>query len=173
MKHPALFGSSLGIILLATGCHTDKPQDSVLAMAILSSASGSTVSGTVKFVRHGDEVRVEARFSGLSPGLHGFHIHEKGDCSASDAASAGGHFNPTSTMHAGPTSRTRHLGDLGNLNADAAGNAYYNQSFPDLMYEDSRSIIGKSVIVHAKADDYTTQPSGDSGGRIACGVIVK
>jgi Cu-Zn family superoxide dismutase len=142
-------------------------------MALLSPASGSTVRGVVSFTREKDKIRVEASVSGLTPGAHGFHIHEKGDCSAPDASSAGGHFNPSGMPHAGPTEASRHVGDFGNIEADASGNAHYSRLFADVMLEGASSVIGKAVIVHAKADDLKTQPSGDAGGRVACGVIEK
>jgi Cu-Zn family superoxide dismutase len=107
------------------------------------------------------------------PGPHGFHIHEKGDCSAADASSAGGHFNPTGKPHGGPDSDARHAGDFGNIEADATGNARYSRTFSDLTLDGESSIIGKAIIVHQKADDLKTQPSGDAGGRIGCGVIAR
>lgn len=173
MKHLGLSVGTLGIVLLAAGCCTDRPDNTVVAMAVLSSASGSAAGGTVNFIRYKNQIRVEANFGGLSPGLHGFHIHETGDCSKPDATSAGGHFNPAGGHHAGPTDHDRHLGDLGNLEADTNGNAYYSRTFSDLTIEGERSILGKAVIVHAKADDFKTQPSGDSGDRISCGIIVR
>jgi Cu-Zn family superoxide dismutase len=142
-------------------------------MAVLSPASGSNVRGTVTFTRENDKVRVDATISGLAPGKHGFHIHEKGDCSAPDASSAGGHFNPTGMQHGGPGDTQRHVGDFGNLEADAGGNAKYSQAFSNLMLDGDASIIGKAIIVHEKADDMKTQPTGDAGGRVACGVIAK
>jgi len=143
------------------------------ATATLAPASGSQVRGTVTFTQENDKVRVEAMISGLTPGKHGFHVHEKGDCSAPDAASAGGHFNPTGMPHAAPEDPKRHMGDLGNLEADASGNAKYSMVVSDLKLDGDHSIIGKAVIVHEKADDLKTQPSGESGSRVACGVIAK
>lgn len=143
----------------------------IIATALLASASGSAVQGSVNFIQDGDKIRVEANLTGLTPGAHGFHIHEKGDCSAPDASSAGGHFNPTGQPHAGPHDHDRHVGDFGNLEADESGKATYSQTFADLKVEGDTSIIGKAVIVHAKADDLKTQPSGNAGDRIACGVI--
>jgi Cu-Zn family superoxide dismutase len=146
----------------------------VVAMAVLSPASGSSVHGTVYFIRESEnKIRVEASVSGLTPGKHGFHIHEKGDCAAPDASSAGGHFNPTGMQHGGPGQHNRHVGDFGNIEADSSGNAKYSANFTDLTIEGTASIIDKAVIVHAKADDLKTQPSGDAGGRVACGVINK
>lgn len=147
------------------------PGSSIVATVTLSPASDSKVRGTVNFIREKDSIRVEANLTGLTQGQHGFHIHEKGDCTAADASSAGGHFNPGGMPHGGPLGPQRHVGDLGNIEADASGNARYSQSFSDLKLDGDTSIIGRSVIVHAKADDYKSQPSGDAGGRIACGVI--
>lgn len=165
-------------ILTMTGCAYDHGNASkegqrtyTRAVADLSPASNSNVKGTVTFVRQGSMTLVEATISGLTPGLHGFHIHEKGDCSAADASSAGGHFNPTGMPHAGPNSHDRHVGDFGNIEADASGNARFSKLFSNLQYEGTNSIVGRAVIVHAKADDLKTQPSGDAGGRVACGVI--
>ena len=142
--------------------------DETKAIAVLSSASGSQVTGTVMFTKSGNGVQVVAELSGLTPGKHGFHVHEFGDCSAADAASAGGHFNPTKDPHAGHDADKRHMGDLGNLEADAAGKARLDLTDKKIKID---SIIGKAVIVHEKADDLKTQPTGDAGGRVACGVI--
>ena len=117
-------------------------------------------------------VRVIALISGLEPNSkHGFHIHEYGDCSAVDATSAGGHFNPMNMSHGGPEDKMRHAGDLGNLVADENGNAAVDFLDPLLTLRGDESIIGLSVIVHKGEDDLKTQPTGNSGPRIACGVI--
>ena len=142
--------------------------DETKAIAVLSSASGSQVTGTVTFTKSGNAVQVVAEVSGLTPGKHGFHVHEFGDCSAADAATAGSHFNPTKDPHAGHDADKRHMGDLGNLEADASGKARLDLSDKKIKIE---QIIGKAVIVHEKADDLKTQPTGDAGGRVACGVI--
>jgi Cu-Zn family superoxide dismutase len=141
------------------------------AIAVLHSASGSSVSGTVTFTQSGDSVKVVADVSGLTPGKHGFHIHEFGDCSAADAASAGGHFNPAHHQHGGPESAERHVGDLGNLEADASGKAHLEVTDKNLKFSGDTSILGLAVIVHAKEDDLKSQPVGNAGGRVACGVI--
>ena len=141
------------------------------AKAVLASTQGNTVTGTVSFTQETDGVKVVADLAGLSPGRHGFHIHEFGDCSSPDASSAGGHFNPYNEPHAGPEDKMRHEGDMGNVEADASGKAHYEYVDNLLSFHDVSSILGRSVVVHAKADDLQTQPSGDSGGRIACGVI--
>jgi Cu-Zn family superoxide dismutase len=145
-------------------------QDVTKAMATLDPKSGSKVTGTITFTKSGDETRVVADIENLTPGKHGIHIHEKGDCSAADAASAGGHFNPAHQHHGGPTGTDRHAGDLGNLTADASGKAHLDWK-GKLSLSGDDSIIGKSVVVHEKEDDLKTDPAGNSGARIACGVI--
>ena len=140
------------------------------AAAQLEPKSGSQVTGTVTFTKSGDEVQVVADIQNLKPGKHGFHIHEKGDCSAADAASAGGHFNPTQKHHGGPKTAEHHSGDLGNIEADASGKAHLDWK-GKLSLSGADSIIGKSVVVHEKDDDLKTDPAGNSGARIACGTI--
>jgi Cu-Zn family superoxide dismutase len=141
------------------------------AVAALNPTRGNKVSGIVHFTQVDGGVRIVADVEGLYPGKHGFHIHEYGDCSAPDAASAGGHFNPGHRRHGSPDSAERHAGDLGNLVADSHGNAHYERIDPVIQLDGPDSIVGRSIIVHANADDYTSQPSGNAGGRISCGVI--
>jgi len=150
----------------------EKPSAPLKAVAVLHPTAGSKVSGTVTFTEEADGVKVRAEITGLTPGNHGFHVHEFGDCSAADATSAGGHFTPTKQPHAGPDAPERHVGDMGNVQADASGKAtleYVDHQIS--LTNDERSAIGRSVVVHAKADDLKSQPSGDSGARVACGVI--
>src|SRR6266403_3214412 len=150
----------------------EKPSAPLKAIAVLHPAAGSKVGGTVTFTEVAEGVQVQAEITGLSPGKHGFHVHEFGDCSAADLASAGAHFNPTNKPHAGPDTAERHVGDMGNLEADASGAAKLDYVDHEIsLVDDQRSVIGRSVIVHAKADDLKSQPAGDSGARIACGVI--
>jgi superoxide dismutase, Cu-Zn family len=143
------------------------------AIAELHPASGSQVTGTVTFTQQGDRVTIVADVQGLPPNSsHGFHIHERGDCSAPDASSAGGHFNPVMHSHGGPTSPMHHAGDLGNLEANANGRAYKRLIVDDItLGSGSTSVMARGVIVHEKLDDYTTQPTGNAGGRLGCGVI--
>ena len=144
------------------------------ASATLAPTAGNTASGSVTFAQKGDKVTVSAKLSGLVPGGHGFHIHEKGDCSAPDAMSAGGHFNPTGKPHGAPDAADHHAGDLPMLQADAGGNATLTADLGGLTIgAGATDIVGKSVILHKAADDYKTQPTGNSGARIACGVINK
>ncbi len=145
------------------------------ATAVLAPTKGNSVSGTVNFTQKGDVVLVEAKINGLKPnGTNGIHVHEKGNCSAADASSAGGHFNPSSSQHGGPAGATRHGGDLGNLKADANGYAQISEEISGIsLGTDPTSIIGRAVIVHAGADDLKSQPAGNSGARVACGLISK
>ena len=129
---------------------------------------------TVSFAQKGEKVTVTAKLSGLTPGGHGFHIHEKGDCSAPDGMSAGGHFNPGGKPHGAPDSPDHHAGDMPMLQADASGNATLTADLSGASIgSGAGDIVGKSVIVHKDADDYKTQPTGNSGARVACGVINK
>lgn len=141
------------------------------AVAVLSPTKGNSVAGTVTFTKVDGGVKIVADVTGLTPGQHGFHIHEFGDCSAPDAMSAGGHFNPTHMQHGGPDAEVRHAGDFGNLEADASGNAHYERVDKMISLDGAESIISHGVIVHAKADDLKTQPTGNAGARVACGAI--
>src|SRR5262249_45471817 len=141
------------------------------AVAVLNSTEGNNVRGTVTFTKEGDNVKVVAHIEGLSAGKHGFHIHEWGDCSSKDGAAAGGHFNPTTAQHGAREASTRHAGDLGNIEAGADGKAHVEFTDAVLKLDGPNSIIGHAVIVHANPDDFKTQPTGNAGGRQACGVI--
>jgi Cu-Zn family superoxide dismutase len=141
------------------------------AVAVLHATKGNNVTGTVYFSRTPKGIEIKADVMGLNPGKHGFHIHEFGDCTAPDGTSAGGHFNPENQPHAGPDQAKRHVGDLGNIEADNSGNAHYDRTDTQLMFDGRDSIIGRGVIVHAGVDDLVSQPSGNAGPRIACGVI--
>lgn len=138
------------------------------AVATLAPASGSSAAGTVTFTQEGQTIVMVAQASGLKPGPHGFHIHEKGDCTAPDASSAGGHYNPGGQPHGDPKGTSHHAGDMPLLVADSSGNATLKFEFGPMTTAD---IVGKSVVVHADADDFKSQPAGNSGARIACGVI--
>lgn len=164
--------TAVAVLATLSACSTPSPM-SPSATAPLQARSGSNVAGSVSFKpQGGGMVRVEARVSGLTPNQeHAFHVHEKGDCSAPDAMSAGGHFNPMGHAHGAP-GQMRHAGDMPALKADASGVA--NASFlidGVTVGSGSTDVVGRSVIVHAKPDDYVTQPTGNAGGRIACGVI--
>ncbi|MFT4197815.1 MAG: superoxide dismutase family protein, partial [Pseudoxanthomonas sp.] len=144
------------------------------ASAVLKPTAGSNVAGTLQFMSMDGKVHVTGTLTGLSPGQHGFHIHEKGDCSAADGSSAGGHFNPDHVDHGQVSATPHHAGDSNNIVADAQGNASVDNLLSDNVHlggGDDHDILGKAVIVHADADDYKTQPTGNAGGRLACGVI--
>jgi Cu-Zn family superoxide dismutase len=144
------------------------------AKATLQPKSGTQVTGDATFTQDGDKVVVVINARSLTPGKHGVHVHEKGDCSAADASSAGAHFAPGGGEHAGLDSSNRHAGDLGNLEASADGSALLTVTTDALRVgSGDRDVIGKSIVIHGDPDDLKTQPSGNSGGRIACGVIEK
>ena len=138
------------------------------AEAVLKATQGNSVAGNVVFRQEGNTLVVMTQASGLTPGAHGFHVHEFGDCSAPDASSAGGHFNPTGKPHGKPGQADSHAGDMPELVADAKGNVRQMDRLTGVSVND---FIGKSVIIHAGGDDYKTQPTGNSGARVACGVI--
>lgn len=142
------------------------------AQAVLKVSGKSKIKGIVHFTEEGESIKIETMVDGLKPGPHGFHIHEVGDCSKVDFSSAGGHFNPTHANHGALDSKARHGGDLGNLMADNKGKANATLLVTGLTLKPgANSIIGKSVIIHQDKDDLKSQPAGNSGPRIACGVI--
>jgi len=141
------------------------------AICVVYPTQGNSISGTVTFTRLSEGVKIVADLTGLTPGKHGFHIHEFGDCSSPDGTSAGGHFNPSGSPHGAPMDMSRHAGDMGNIEADAGGKAHLEYVDSHMSFEGPNSILGRSVIVHAKEDDMKTQPTGNAGPRIACGVI--
>ncbi|MCF8235053.1 MAG: superoxide dismutase family protein [Bacteroidales bacterium] len=141
------------------------------AICVLHPTEGSEAHGTVWFEKTGDGIHVKVEMHGLEEGKHGFHIHAVGDCSAADGTSAGGHFNPQDKKHGGPADSLRHVGDLGNITADENGDAKMEMTDTLISFHGENSIIGRGVIVHAGMDDLTSQPTGDAGARVACGVI--
>lgn len=158
-------------VLLLSACATVEPEGPK-ATAVVRPASGSQVHGEAKFTQVGSRVRVNAEIAGLSPGAHGFHIHEKGDCSAADGMSTGGHFNPQSKKHGAPAAPDRHAGDLGNLTADEYGKATLTLMVDGIsVSKNADGVVGRGLIVHANADDLKTDPTGNAGGRFGCGVI--
>jgi superoxide dismutase, Cu-Zn family len=138
--------------------------------ALHATKIGGEASGKVTFTKVEGGIRVEAEVHGLTPGEHGFHIHEFGDVSSPDAMSAGGHFNPGMSEHGAPTGEMRHVGDMGNITASAAGIAKLDYVDKRMSFAGMNSIIGRGVIVHEKPDDYK-QPTGNAGGRVAAGAI--
>lgn len=167
---------ALNVIVLSAlclGCASIGKTKAPAAIAKLEPTKSSAVRGVVTFEQNGDHVTVAAKMSGLKPDQeHGFHIHEKGDCSSGDGASAGGHFNPSGKAHGAPGAEHHHAGDLPALKADAKGNVDVRFEVHGLAIGNgTNNIVGKGVIVHAGPDDFKTQPTGNSGARVACGVI--
>lgn len=158
---------------LASGC-ANVPAPGPAADVVLESRSGSSVTGSIRVTEAGGGLRLVGEVRGLRPGgEHGFHIHDKGDCSAPDASSAGGHFNPAGTPHGRAGAGAHHAGDLPNLKADGSGVAKVDLQVPGVTLQAgaAQSAAGRSLVVHRDPDDYTTQPAGNSGPRVACGVI--
>ena len=143
------------------------------AMAQIGSASGSTLTGTAIFTKDGENITISVEIQNASPGLHAVHIHENGDCSAPDATSAGGHWNPTDVAHGKWGEGEFHLGDLGNITVgeDGTGSFELTTDLWEIGTGSDIDVIGKGIIVHADADDFVSQPSGNAGARIGCGVI--
>ncbi len=143
------------------------------ATAKLEPRSGSNVSGNVTFTQVGERVRIQGVVNGHTAGLKGWHIHEKGDCSDPKAQSAGGHFNPRGHKHGGPSDSMRHAGDTGNLIVSERGSATIDLTIDGISVSKDKpdGIIGRALIIHADQDDLKTDPTGNAGGRVACGVI--
>ena len=144
------------------------------AQVNLSPKSESKTQGELHLVLKGEDVLLKGKITGLTPNsVHGFHVHENGDCSSKDGKSAGGHFNPNKKNHGGPEMNEHHAGDLGNIRANDKGEAIIDKkySFISLKEGDKESILNKAVIIHSGRDDLKSRPSGDAGKRIACGVI--
>ena len=150
--------------ILAVSCTTTKNYT-------INSKSGTQTQGTAKFVQTGKNVEMDLNVYKLTPGIHAVHIHEKGDCSSTDGSSAGGHWNPTNHDHGKFGSETFHMGDIGNLNADKEGTArmvFKTDKWCIGCKDETKNIVGKSLIIHAGRDDFKTQPTGNAGGRVGC-----
>jgi Cu-Zn family superoxide dismutase len=156
----------LSIVVLAA-CALLRPS----ATATLDSMGTSTAKGTVTFTQLSDDsVQVTVDATGVPPGVHGFHVHEGNQC-GSDGMAAGGHFNPTNVAHGAPNQDPHHAGDFGNVTADGNGVVRAQFNMRGITVEPGpNSVVGRAVILHEKPDDLTTQPTGNAGGRIACGV---
>ena len=144
------------------------------AAAQIAPTQGNTVTGSLALSSSPQGVHITGAIQGLKPNAEfGFHIHEKGDCSAADGSSAGGHFNPTRAQHGNPTSATHHAGDMVNIRSNAEGVAQVDTTAAGttLHGDPTTDVMGKAIVVHEGPDDYATQPSGNSGKRVACGVI--
>jgi Cu-Zn family superoxide dismutase len=159
---------------LAVGCGSMGMggSDGPKAVAKLEPTKGNTTAGTITFIQRGDKVAVSGSVTGLPPNSeHGFHVHEKGDCSSGDGMSTGGHFNPAGKAH-GPQSAEHHAGDMPSLKADSYGNASVSFELSGVSVGGgAANLVGKGLIVHRDADDFKTQPTGNAGPRVACAVI--
>jgi Cu-Zn family superoxide dismutase len=176
MKRFGFFASAaLAGTALITCASLAAPPDAApaSAKATIESRSGSKATGRAVFTElPSGGVKVEVWIENAAPGSHGLHLHEKGDCSAADASSAGAHFNAAGNPHAGPADKARHNGDLGNIEVGADGNGHLEITSDLLTVKPGpNSVVGKSVVFHEKADDLKTQPSGAAGGRFGCGVV--
>ena len=170
MNYVVLAGA-LGTAILTVAC-ASMSDAGPKAVATLEPTRGNVTAGTVNFQQIGTRMQVSGRVTGLKPGQeHGFHIHDKGDCSSGDGMSTGGHFNPTNQPH-GPQDGPHHAGDLPALQANANGQADLRVLLKGLTIgSGTTDIVGRGLIVHAQPDDFKTQPTGNSGARIACAVI--
>ena len=162
----------LAVLACLAGC-TGMRGSGPTAIAALEARSGSSVTGTVTLRQAGDRLRAHVELTGLVPGSeHGFHVHDKGDCSAADAASAGPHFNPAGVAHGSASSGVHHAGDLPSLTADSNGKVRADLELSGVTLDAGpNSIVGRALIVHRDRDDFTSQPAGNAGPRFACGVI--
>ena len=179
MRHALAIAATLTLAACATApkpAPAPPPSQSTAqeGQANLASASGSLVSGRVTLRPMGDGVHLTGTVGGFLPGsVHGIHVHEKGDCTAADASSAGGHFNPTAQPHGRAKMAAHHAGDMDNITADAQGQVKLDIHLAGVTLGGgaANDIANRALVVHAAADDYTTQPSGNSGARVACAVI--
>jgi Cu-Zn family superoxide dismutase len=170
-----IFSALVLSVFVFTLCKMSKKNE-ITAKAVIESKSDSKLVGTVTFTEKSGVVNMEAAISGATPGTHAIHIHEKGDCTAADATSAAGHWNPTKEAHGKWGSGACHRGDIGNIEvgADGKGKLTMSTNLWCIGCNDmTKDITGKSIIIHGKADDFTTQPTGNAGARQGCGVITK
>jgi Cu-Zn family superoxide dismutase len=165
------------ITVLIIGFKTNtKSSDAKTLTIILEPKSNSTVSGTATFTEKNGKVTFVAKMAGLQPGVHAIHIHEKSDCTAADGSSAGGHWNPTFKKHGKWGVGEYHKGDIGNFTADDKGNGTITMTTDEWCIgceDETKNILGKGLIVHQGTDDFTSQPSGNAGARVACSGIIK
>lgn len=162
--------------LIVFGCKTNnKLSNSKNLNLIFESKSNSNVIGIATFKEKNGKVTFFAKISGLKPGIHAIHIHEKSDCSSADGSSAGGHWNPTFKKHGKWGFGEHHKGDIGNFVADENGNGSINFTTDEWSIgglDETKNILGKGLIVHQTADDFETQPTGNAGARVACSAII-
>jgi Cu-Zn family superoxide dismutase len=158
-----------GAVKVHNLAETTKAQCAIVGLGV----TRGQVKGSVVLEELADGgVSIKGTVSGLTPGRHGFHVHEHGNCHSADGLSAGGHFNPTNAPHGATEATHSHVGDLGNIVADASGRAVIDLvKKPATLKAGPSSFLGRSLIVHAAADDLKSQPAGGSGSRVGCGVI--
>lgn len=165
------------IIATIIGCKTNsKSDDSKKLNIAFESKSNSSVTGSASFVEKNGKVTFVAKIAGLTPGAHAIHIHEKSDCSAADGSSAGGHWNPTFKKHGKWGAAEYHKGDIGNFTADEKGNGTITLTTDEWCIgcgDQTKDILEKGLIVHQGTDDFTSQPAGNAGARVACSAIIK
>ena len=166
-----LFAGALASVGTAPVASAQSPH-ALTATARIAGLGGAKIGGELKFAQAAGPVRVTGKLAGLPPGPHGFHVHVNGNCDSADGMSAGGHFNPKGAPHGDVAAAKHHLGDMGNIVADAAGNADVDIELSGVVLTliGTNSLLNRSVIVHAARDDFS-QPVGNAGARIACGVI--
>ena len=168
--------AAIALAALGACAHREAHHDGRLtATATLTPTTGNSTTGSVRFAQSGETVRVVGEISGLRPGAeHGFHVHERGDCSSGDGMSTGGHFNPGGAPHGRHGAGTHHVGDMPSLRANANGVARFDFTSTSIRLGNGpNSVVGKGLIVHRDPDDYTTQPTGNAGPRLACAVITR
>ena len=187
MRTTLLFAVALalpGCSAITGGGNAGLGDEAQKATAQITSPGGAStgVTGTVTFTELDDGVYLSYEIDGLTPGDHGFHVHEDASCAAADAdndgaaepgGAAGGHFNPMGSPHGAPSEEpdAKHAGDLGNITADADGLAVGGREASALSFGGDADLVGRAIIVHEKADDFVSQPGGASGARVGCGVI--
>ena len=173
MKRVAWIVVAASLVAVGVAWRQESPaaKKVVNATAVVKATKGQTVSGVVKFEQTGDGCKITWDLAGLSPGMHGFHIHEFGDCNCDDGKCAGSHYNPNGKKHGDPKGAERHVGDLGNVEADAKGVSKGEMTDKLVTLNGAQSGVGRAVILHDKADDLKTDPTGNAGDRIGIGVI--
>jgi len=178
-KLSPIYAIPLAAVVALAACKKSEPgapAGDVNAKTSLAATAGNAAKGDFKFSAAEGGVKISGTLEGLKPGgVSAFHVHEKGDCSAPDASSAGPHLNPEGKPHGNMTAADHHAGDMPNISADEQGKATVDVTVPGLEIGSggAKDVIGKALVVHVDADDYTSQPAGNAGGRIACGVIEK
>lgn len=176
---PLIIGMLLAMPAFAQPAATKQPAnkaatgETLFAKAELAPGPNQKSTGTATFYKRGTDLKVIVSVKGATPGEHGLHIHEKGECTPPDFKSAGGHFNPRTQQHGAPNEKVSHLGDLGNITIKVDGTGTLEQDMTSRVYgkQNWNEFVGKAVVLHANKDDLKSQPAGDAGGRIACGVI--